>query len=444
MDDLSRKFRSIDWKGLQKSARKVQASTASALKDMVMTDLENKTRAATADTSWGASGTDLMQIAQGTYRREDYALIMSIVWQRLASSRWRCVLKALDVLRHLIMHGAARCADEARSALPHLHALQQYSGLDNSGRDVGEGIRRRSKLICDMLADANVLEDERAKSRDLRAKLQGGSDVPGGRLGALSSEDLRRGGMGNEMYSEGYDDGTTRMGTATFKGYGDEDDEVNGTGGYDDVPSGGFAARASASGAGKDGDKATEVQPSVDDLLGGDSPDAATARTHGGRLGMGIDEDEDDDDFDPRGGKPIEATTNVLGDVDVPVGSAAGTRGDVPLSQLVSRLAAEREGGAGALTVATVGGSSGGVGMGMGMGNNEFGGEMGNGMWTKSGANASGGVMGVTGLMAGKEGPSGNTVKSATGPTRVLARESEKEKDPFADLVVTGKKKGVL
>lgn len=41
-------FRSVDWKGIQNSLRIVQTSTASALKDLVMTDLENKTCTAIA------------------------------------------------------------------------------------------------------------------------------------------------------------------------------------------------------------------------------------------------------------------------------------------------------------------------------------------------------------------------------------------------------------
>lgn len=281
MDDLTRKFRSIDWKGIQKSVRKAQASTASALKDMVMTDLENKTRAATADTTWGASGTDLMAIAHGTYRREDYALIMSIVWQRLASSRWRCVYKALELLKFLIMHGAARCAEEARTATPHIQALTHYAATDDHGRDVGEGVRRRATLVCEMLADESVLEAERARSRELRAKLQGGTDVYSARAGGLSSDDYRASpfqptasSYGTSVApaaptSQGNNVSTAR--TATFKGYGDDDDDdayadtdAQGNVPYDDQPTGQFAQKAKSS-------------ATVDDLLGGDDPPVNSA-----------------------------------------------------------------------------------------------------------------------------------------------------------------------
>lgn len=279
MDELSRKFRSIDWKGLQKSARRVQASTASALKDMVMTDLENKVRAATSDTSWGASGSDLMQIAQGTFSREDYALIMSIVWQRLGSSRWRCVYKALEVLRYLIMHGAARCAEEARAASHHIQTLQHYRYIDpKTRRDHGEGVRTRAKLVCDILADENLLEEEREKSRELRSKLQGGSSVGyGGRLGGLSSDDYQY-GVGGVSSGEGYS--TTSTGAGNFKGYGD--DETDG-GGYDDAPTGNFSKRVAGESAGY------TASTEVPDLLGDADVDSPS-------------EDEDDEDFNPRVG----------------------------------------------------------------------------------------------------------------------------------------------
>lgn len=285
MDDLTRKFRSIDWKGIQKSVRKVQASTASALKDMVMTDLENKTRAATADTSWGASGTDLMAIAHGTYRREDYALIMSIVWQRLASSRWRCVYKALELLKFLIMHGVARCAEEARSATPHIQALTHYTATDEQGRDVGEGVRRRATLVCEMLSNEQVLEEERTRSRELRAKLQGGMESYGGHSSGLSSDDYRpspfqptTSSYGTSAASSAPTSQTTISTTTTakFKGYGDDDDDDpyvpdNDTdchGPYDDQPSGQFAERAKAS-------------ATVDDLLGdGSVPTKPTSNEH--------------------------------------------------------------------------------------------------------------------------------------------------------------------
>lgn len=448
MDDLSRKFRSIDWKGLQKSARKVQASTASALKDMVMTDLENKTRAATADTTWGASGADLMAISHGTYRREDYALIMSIVWQRLASSRWRCVYKSLEVLKFLIMHGAARCAEEARTAQPHIYALKEYTAKDAHGRDVGEGVRTRASLVCDMLTNPDVLEEERAHSRELRAKLQGGS----GTAGSLSSDDYRLSGAHGRAGSYGASDdqpsnwnssdAATRTSTATFKGYGDDDGDTGAaSAGYDDEPVGHFTRRAKAAAA-------------VDDLLG-DAPDESDDAD-----GARDDDDDDDDDFDPRGtgaaGKNPPSAGGLddllagLGMDDDPVVQTAPAKTSLTTSQLVQQLAAQNEQAGMQLTV--VDHSTAGAG---GMTNDVSGVQM---LSAVSGPSTHGaGVVngevdlfrqgsanGLDAFGTAASGTGGKGLVVENGPKKVLSRVTEKEKDPFADLLATGKNSGVL
>lgn len=257
----------------------MQASTASALKDLVMTDLENKTRSATSDTPWGASTTDLQTIAQGTYSREDYALIMSIVWQRLGSSRWRCVYKALEVLKHLIMHGSARCLDEAKGALGHLETLRTYRKVEG-GRDVGEGVRHRAERIVEMLRDENILQQERERSEELRRKMVGGQGpYNAGRYDSMHYD----GGRYDDSYGS---DGVNRVGTSGFKGYGEDDSGgVSAYKGYDDGVGGlkGY------------GEPEKKPETGVDDLLGGEPVNLASG-DHQAR----IDED-DDDDFDPRG-----------------------------------------------------------------------------------------------------------------------------------------------
>lgn len=329
MDDLSRKFRSLDWKSLQKSARKMQASTASALKDLVMTDLENKTRSATADTPWGASGSDLMAIAQGTYSREDYALIMSIVWQRLASTRWRCVYKALEVLKFLAMHGTARCLEEGRAALGHLESLRSYHALE-AGRDVGERVRNRAAHVCELLSDDTVLEQERERSKALRAKLQGGMNTA--RMGGLSSDDYRFERSDNGKFSTSnmaVDSGATH----TFKGYGDDDASGDGERtSYDDEPNGKFASQVGASAS------LESKAIGVDDLLGGND---AVEQT-----GTGFSND-DDDLFNAGAGEANSSETAVddmFGALSlVPCESpSSGSSNAIATSLLVQQLAAKQ------------------------------------------------------------------------------------------------------
>lgn len=417
-----------------------------------MTDLENKVRAATADTSWGASGSDLMQIAQGTFNREDYALIMSIVWQRLGSSRWRCVYKALEVLRHLIMHGASRCAEEARAASHHIQTLTHFRYVDpKTRRDCGEGVRARAKLVCDMLADDSVLEEEREKSKELRAKLQGGTAVgPGGRLGGLSSDDYRYGfgGTGNGDGSSPGVTTTSTGGAGNFKGYGDDDE---GSGAYDDAPTGRFAklaAEAASSGG----------AANVPDLLG---DDAAQAEGNGEAQGFGED---DDDDFDPRAGgtggaarpqaaaaaddlfSALDLSENRTGDAPAHLAAsdaapATATSGQMPTSLLIQNLAKQRSqqqhqlqpleqqpGDAFHQSQGSFGVTNPTSNSDLGTGN-EFG----------FSPNVNGNAPGPRNIVPSSVKP---TVQS-TKPVKLLVL-SKPEKDPFGDLLDSAKKSGVL
>jgi ENTH domain len=388
MDDINRKFKSIDWARLQRQARKVQASTASALKDLFMTDLENKVRAATADTTWGASSSDLMDIAQGTFHREDYALIMSIVWQRLGSTRWRCVYKSLEVLRYLIMHGSARCLEEARAAQHHIQTLEHYRCIDpDTHKDEGENVRARASVVVAMIASSAVLEEEREKDRALRAKLSSGTGVhgPNSHAGGFSSDDYnfgRRTGSGDDPrgttsgstvgYGGAYDYSGGYEGAGVSARY---DVEARGSlssrsdsGGYDDAPKGKFSAlakRSSGASSANSGPRTDDnkdaktssalMNQSVDDLLG-DGPQQVVVKSNTAAATCA----DDDDDFDPRGFgssgavKPRvsasgdDGASDMLATLDLEANRNAGSSmhsgpsgGSLPMSALVQKLARE-------------------------------------------------------------------------------------------------------
>eukprot|EP00172_Hildenbrandia_rubra_P000483 Plantae.Rhodophyta-Hildenbrandia_rubra.ctg1239.p1 GENE.Plantae.Rhodophyta-Hildenbrandia_rubra.ctg1239~~Plantae.Rhodophyta-Hildenbrandia_rubra.ctg1239.p1 ORF type:complete len:459 (+),score=93.33 Plantae.Rhodophyta-Hildenbrandia_rubra.ctg1239:290-1666(+) len=270
MEELSRRLKKIDWKDIQRQATNVRRSTASALKDLVMTDLENKVRAATADTAWGASASDLGMIAQATYNREDYTLIMGILWQRLGSSRWRCVLKGLDLLKHLICFGAHRVRDEAQAALYHLRSLQNYRFVDKmTGRDHGAAVREKATLVCELLADEGLLEDYKRENSELRNKVS--------KSGAISSEDYRYGNGGGASNSLGMG----RPSNYEEDGYGGYEGgyQSGGSGGglvrkpYDDVPGGSKYQEGGFGGFDDGGENSGTVSSkNVDDLLGGSEP----------------------------------------------------------------------------------------------------------------------------------------------------------------------------
>lgn len=337
-----------------------------------MTDLENKVRAATADTTWGASSADLADMAQGTYMREDYALIMSIIWQRLGSRRWRCVYKALDVLRYLVLHGSSRVLEEARAAIHGIQGLQHYQYVDSvTRRDEGQNVRVRAVQLVQLLQDEELLDEEREKSKELRAKIGGaaGHGPLAGR-GGVSADDYRFGSGRREL--AGY---AGAAGMANVN--------VSATGGaYDDDPKGGYGRqRAKEKDPEKDAGAQQHLEQSVDDLLGGGEPPApkqaappvddlyailgpdgdAPQGREVALPGMGEsvnvntnNDDDDDDDFDPRkkrmggagGAGPVSNSSNVdfatqiLSGINV---SGSGSHAaPMSTSLLVQNLAAQK------------------------------------------------------------------------------------------------------
>lgn len=343
MDDISRKIKAIDWAKLQRQAKKVQASTASALKDLVMTDLENKVRAATADTTWGASGADLMQIAQGTFHREDYTLIMSILWQRLASTRWRCVYKGLELLRYLLMHGSSRVLEDARAAQHHIQTLEHYRSIDpETHKDDGENVRLRAAVVVSMIADPSILDEEREKDKALRAKLGVGGPSQGsmGHTGGLSSSDYGySSGFGNGAGIRNDDpgSGSSRHGYNPYDyggGVGSSSAYSEG-GAYDDEPRGKFTAlgkSGAANGSTPETAGNGSLMPSVDDLLGdGTGTASTTERVEPSLNGVA----EDDDDFNPRAASSNAGTNASAG----ALGSATDMLGGLGLSDQTSKQA---------------------------------------------------------------------------------------------------------
>lgn len=435
MDDLSRKFKAFDWKGLQKQAKKVQASTASALKDLVMTDLENKVRAATGDTNWGASGADLAEIAQGTYNREDFTLIMSILWQRLASTRWRCVYKALDVLRYIVLHGASRVLEETREALAHIRRLEHFAHIDTvTRRDEGANVRARAAAFVAILTDEALLEEERTKSAALRAKI--GVAVPSnhythtmGSGGGLSSDDYRFGAASRQDYDDKPAARTMHTPKPTFNGnaaaaappqpaFNSTVDDL--LGGFESVPAlpAPEPKQQQPAGLGLAELGVFDDVPAQRAAL----PLMAAAPPAGNVPPMfGADEDDDDDDFDPR--------------------ASAHAGGAMPTSMLIANLAAARSTAADAAarteTPATP----------LSAMQREAAEQSAAPLKPKEDV-AYGGLVHFENLMLDKTTRVESKIISPTNvpvmPVRAVAAATAVEKDPFGDLLSTAKKSGVL
>ncbi|KAA8491897.1 Epsin-2 [Porphyridium purpureum] len=304
----------IDWKGWKRSAINVRKSAASGMKNLVMTDVENLTRSATADTSWGASGTELDEIARATYNREDYPLIMGIVWQRLTSRRWRCVYKGLELLKHLLFYGSARCLDEARDARYHIQALEGFRFIDpRNGKDEGQNVRTKAKEVFELIENPKKLEEEREKSKALKSKIgitpTSGSDYYSGSSDYYSQQTGSRSGAGAGHYG-GHGSGDPSSYTYNY------DEELDGPrpGSTGADPNAGTQIAIS--------EPEVEEPVQMDDLLGF-SDDVVRPS------GPTIEYNDDDDDisFNPRAlpaPEVLAATQDPLGDLFAPLSITSG------------------------------------------------------------------------------------------------------------------------
>ena len=73
---------------------------------------------------------------------------------------WRRIYKALNALDFLIKNGAPRCIQEIKDELFKIRSLQDFSFNEN-GTDRGTGLRDKARSICELLSDAQKLEEER-------------------------------------------------------------------------------------------------------------------------------------------------------------------------------------------------------------------------------------------------------------------------------------------
>eukprot|EP00180_Rhodochaete_pulchella_P004761 Plantae.Rhodophyta-Rhodochaete_pulchella.ctg9584.p1 GENE.Plantae.Rhodophyta-Rhodochaete_pulchella.ctg9584~~Plantae.Rhodophyta-Rhodochaete_pulchella.ctg9584.p1 ORF type:complete len:367 (-),score=50.87 Plantae.Rhodophyta-Rhodochaete_pulchella.ctg9584:595-1695(-) len=159
----------FDWNEWKRTLVSARGAIASSIKDLVMSDIEITVRAVTNDSPGGASGADLDTIAEASFNRDEYALMMTIVAQRLDSRRWRCVYKALCLFHHLILYGSKRSIEDARSCIGHIDALRNFTCLDPSTRiDQGRHVRRKAAELYCLLADDERLAVALSVARETR------------------------------------------------------------------------------------------------------------------------------------------------------------------------------------------------------------------------------------------------------------------------------------
>ena len=160
-------------------------------------------REATNDDPWGPSGQQMQEISSCTFTYEAFPEVMGMLWKRMLHddrTNWRRIYKSLLLLDYLIKNGSERVVTSAREHVYDLRSLENYTHVDQNGKDQGINIRHKVSDMLEFVQDDDRLREERKKAKKNKDKYIGmSSDAMGFRSG---------GGYGGG--SGGFDDGGWR------------------------------------------------------------------------------------------------------------------------------------------------------------------------------------------------------------------------------------------
>jgi len=150
---------------------------------MNYTDVEAKVREATNDDPWGPTGVLMQEVAQATMTYEHFPEVMTMLWKRMLQDNrknWRRTYKALLVLNYLVRNGSERVVTSAREHIYDLRGLENYTYVDEFGKDQGINVRHKVKELIDFIQDDEKLREERKKAKKNKDKYVGmSSDAMG-------------------------------------------------------------------------------------------------------------------------------------------------------------------------------------------------------------------------------------------------------------------------
>lgn len=90
------------------------------------------------------------------------------------------------VLNYLIKNGSERVVTSSREHIYDLRSLENYTFLDENGKDQGVNIRHKVKELIDFIQDDDRLREERKKAKKNKDKYIGmSSDMAGMKFGKL-------------------------------------------------------------------------------------------------------------------------------------------------------------------------------------------------------------------------------------------------------------------
>ncbi|XP_046419417.1 telomere length regulation protein TEL2 homolog isoform X1 [Neodiprion fabricii] len=155
---------------------------------MNYTDTEAKVREATNDDAWGPTGAMMQELAQATFTYEQFPEVMSMLWKRMLQENkrnWRRTYKSLLLLNYLVRNGSERVVTSSREHIYDLRSLENYTYIDEFGKDQGINIRHKVRELIDFIQDDDKLRDERKKAKKNKDKYIGmSSEAMGMRFGA--------------------------------------------------------------------------------------------------------------------------------------------------------------------------------------------------------------------------------------------------------------------
>ncbi|KAF7991454.1 hypothetical protein HCN44_008766 [Aphidius gifuensis] len=146
---------------------------------MNYTETEAKVREATNDDAWGPTGAMMQELAQATFTYEQFPDVMSMLWKRMLQENkrnWRRTYKALLLLNYLVRNGSERVVTSSREHIFDLRSLENYSYVDETGKDQGINVRHKVRELIDFIQDDDKLRDERKKAKKNKDKYIGMSN----------------------------------------------------------------------------------------------------------------------------------------------------------------------------------------------------------------------------------------------------------------------------
>lgn len=184
---------------------------------MNYTEVEAKVREATNDEAWGPHGSLMNEIAQYTFQYDNYSEAMSMLWKRLLPEQknWRSTYKSLLLLNYLIKNGSEKVVTSAREHLYDLRSLENYTFVDENGKDQGINskclknfilkvykltinyllVRHKVKEMLEYIQDDDKVREERKKAKKNKEKFVGVSSDFHGSSSSYSSRSY------NDSYS---------------------------------------------------------------------------------------------------------------------------------------------------------------------------------------------------------------------------------------------------